>query len=102
MKELLGFMWAAKFIVGIHLDAPYLELLVDMKATQSHLLSIFPQLYKELTNPPNAVIDISTPALPSLSVAWRDPLGSDPPYPKEQCLVLEKYLREEGLDRYYS
>ena len=69
-SKVVKFLIVAKALCGIILQEPYINMIVELKVTRTQLLIVLPALYKELLKPPNDVLDISKPALPSLSSSW--------------------------------
>ena len=106
LKEICNFLWLGPALIGIHLTEPYLLLLLEKKITHLDLLIILPQLYKELTEYPCSLAQITAPAFPSLADGWIDPLSKEAPYHPEvgkgivkaiaQCdsNVLNNYCKE--------
>ena len=93
MREVILFYLVGAALIGIHIGEPYVNLLMVKKAKTTELIRIFPQLYKEMLNPPNSFTQLDKSALPCLEGAWIDPRDEvDPPYPKTQIEFLEKFL----------
>ena len=57
-------------LVGIHLEEPFLHMLITMNATQEDLLNTLPHLYTELKQPDGDPLEIVTPCLPALGSAY--------------------------------
>ena len=96
MREVVTFYWVGAALIGLHIGEPYLNLLMVKKAKMTELMKLFPQLYKEMLDPPNAFTQLTKPAIPCLESAWIDPSDEvDPPYPKTQIGFLVEYLAEK-------
>ena len=95
MRQVIMFYWIGAALVGIHIGEPYVNLLMVKKAKMTELIELFPQLYKEMLNPPNNFTQLTEPAIPCLKGAWIDPEDDvDPPYPNTQIDFLVRYLAE--------
>ena len=91
-SEVVKFLIVAKAICGIVLQEPFLNMIVEQHVSRSQLLIILPALFKELNNPPHDVLDLSKPALPSLTSSWLRHC-----YPEEQILAITSYV--DNCDR---
>ena len=80
-------MIASKAIVVYHLQEPFINSVIEQIISRSQLLIILPALYKELCNPPRDVLDLSQPALPSLTSSW-----SQTCYPGVVVEALNEYI----------
>ena len=95
MRQVIMFYWIGAALVGIHIGEPYVNLLMVRKAKMTELIELFPQLHKEMLNPPNNFTQLTEPAIPCLRSAWVHPEDDvDPPYPKTQIDFLVSYLAE--------
>ena len=83
-------------LIGIHLYEPYLYLIIDLNTVQSVLLTLFCQLYDELSNPEKhgSLCQFQSPAFKSLETAWRSPSSPESPYEREVIESLENYLKD--------
>ena len=52
LMEICVFQWCAAALVGLHLTAPFMSMIIDHKVTQRELLVILPNLYEELVSYP--------------------------------------------------
>ena len=69
-SEVVRFLVVSKALVGIILHEPFINSVVEQQVSRSQLLTVLPALYSELNNPPRDVLDLSQPALPSLTSSW--------------------------------
>jgi hypothetical protein len=96
LKEVLKFAWATLGVIGIHLYESYLYLIIDLNTVQSVLLTLFCQLYDELSNPEKhgSLCQFQSPDFKSLETAWRSPSSPESPYKREVIESLENYLKD--------
>ena len=77
LMDICVFQWCAAALVGLHLTAPFLSMVIDHKVTQRQLLVILPSLYQELIAYPISFTCFDQPALPSLAQFWLPPFDRD-------------------------
>ena len=102
LMDICVFQWSAAALVGMHLTAPFLSMIIDHRVTQRELLVILPALYEELISYPISFTNFDEPALPSLSKYWLPPFEKDTsPYGVEVMKRLQSVVRyqdEELMD----
>ena len=76
-SDVTKLMVLSNALVGIHLQEPFLHMLITLNAQQDDLLITLPQLYLELKSPDGCPLDLSSPCLPSLTSSFLNE-----PYPK--------------------
>ena len=86
-SDVIRFMISSKAIVGYHLQEPFINSVIEQNISRSQLLTVLPALYTELCNPPRDVLDLSQPALPSLTSSW-----SQTCYPGVVVEALNEYI----------
>ena len=69
-SPVVKFLIVSKALCGIILQEPFVNMVVEQHITRSQLLIVLPALFEELKSPPGDVLDISKPALPSLTSSW--------------------------------
>ena len=73
LREVIGlmdqckFLWASAALIGIHITAPLMSMLLEHKVTPRNLLSILPRLYNNLKTYPLSLCQIEKSGVPSLS-----------------------------------
>ena len=77
LTDICVFQWCAAALVGLHLTAPFMSMVIDHKVTQRQLLVILPNLHKELNTYPNSFVSFDKPALLSLADYWLPPFEKD-------------------------
>ena len=97
-SEVTRLLVLSNAMVGVHLEEPYLHMLITLNANQSDLLSTLPQLYTELKAPVGDPPRFGSPCLPALSSAF---LSS--PYDKAvmQSLASTIETKDQALLRKY-
>ena len=88
-SDVIRFMIVSKAIVGFHLHEPFINSVVEQNIQRSQLLTVLPALHTELCDPPRDVLDLSQPALLSLTSSW-----SQNCYPELVVSALQKYIDE--------
>ena len=103
LSDICNLLWLGPVLLGIHLTEPYLALLIDRQATHLELLTILPELYKELSEYKISLAQIKKAALPSLRDVWVDPRSYHAPYNKEIGSIMSRAIErcnKELLDCY--
>ena len=81
-----------------------MNLLLELEATHTDLLTILPEMYKQLCSHPVSLAQLSEPGIPALKTSWVDPLHSrSSPYGPEVSKGLADALSNCDLgllDRY--
>ena len=107
LGEVCSVLWLGAALFGIHVTWPYTRLLLELEAAHTDLLSIIPEMYKQMVAYPVSLAQLSEPGIPALKDSWVEPLNSkSSPYgPKvsqglmealSNCDIglLDRYLKE--------
>ena len=87
-SPVVKFMVASKALLGLILQEPFINMIVEQHITRTQCLIVLPALYKELLAPPRDVLDTTKSVLPSLSSSWLADCC-----PEEQIQKLKDYLQ---------
>ena len=77
LTDICIFQWCAAAIIGLHLTAPFMSMIIDHKVTQRQLLVVLPKLYEELNEYPNSLIRFDKPVIEALFKYWLPPFQND-------------------------
>ena len=106
IMDMCKFLWTGAALIGLHVTAPFMSMLLDHKVTPLTLLEVLPQLYNDLLSYPQSLAQLNECGVPSMKKYFLYPLQKETsPYGVEVCKYIVKYLEECDMDlmnRYLS
>ena len=89
------FLWAGAALIGIHVTALYMSMLLEHKITPRNLLDTFPRLYAYLNNFALSVCQIVKCDIPSLPPYFLDPsIKEATSYGTDVCSSMSLYVSQ--------
>ena len=87
------FLWAGSALIGLHITAPYMSMLLEHKTTPRKLLIVLPSLYKNLKEYPETLCQLNKCGIPALQPYFLDPFNKKTsPYGVEVLKALSEYV----------
>ena len=89
------FLWAGAALIGLHVTCPYMSMLLDHKVSPRKLLTILPQLYRDLKEYPESLCQVQACAIPALKPYFLNPtVRRTSPYGVDVTRCLNDYLND--------
>ena len=93
LQDTCKFLWCGSALIGLHVTAPFMSMILDHNVTTRELLKILPALYSDLSSY-NVNLSTVQPILPSLTKYFLDPFMKETtPYGVDVCRAIEVYLQ---------
>ena len=104
LMEICKFLWAGAALIGVHLTAPFMSMLLEHRVTPLRLLQVLPALYNELDSYERDLTDMNICGFPSLEDFFLDPFKKATScYGVGVCTALKEYIEttdKEMMNRY--
>ena len=93
LQDTCKFLWCGSALIGLHVTAPFMSMILDHNVTTRELLKILLALYSDLSSY-NVNLSTVQPILPSLTKYFLDPFMKETtPYGVDVCRAIEVYLQ---------
>ena len=98
IMDMCKFLWAGAALIGIHITAPFMSMLLDHRVTPRKLLVILPQLYDDLKAYSLSLVQIDECGITAMREFFLHPLKKESaPYGLEVSIALKVFI--ESCDK---
>ena len=99
IMQMSKFLWAGAALIGVHVTAPFMSMLLEHKVTPRKLLEVLPKLYEDLLHYPISLAQMDSCGIPSLKDYFLHPLKKETsPYGVKVCQALKEFVENSDKD----